>query len=175
MFERLNELVVVTLMEADGRLVQHIERPDEPRAGLRREPNALPLSAGYCICLTVECEVLDANIQHELQARDNLLYHDLRDVLLLCRKFERIEKIHRVLDGKRRKGDDIGTRRAGIMFRRLFDCAEKYIERLVTETRAGAYRACLVTKKVFCSESLALRACAVWRIEREKPRLHLGE
>ena len=44
--ERLDEAPVVALVQADRRLVEHVEHADEPAADLRREPDALRLAAG---------------------------------------------------------------------------------------------------------------------------------
>ena len=43
--ERLDQPPVVALVEADRRLVEHVEDPAEVRADLRREPDALRLAA----------------------------------------------------------------------------------------------------------------------------------
>ena len=44
--ERADEPRVVALMQADGRLVQHIADADQTAAHLRRQANALRLAAG---------------------------------------------------------------------------------------------------------------------------------
>ena len=44
--ERLDEPAVVALVEADRRLVEHVEHADEAGADLRRQPDALGLAAG---------------------------------------------------------------------------------------------------------------------------------
>ena len=43
---RLDEPVVVALVQADRRLVEDVEHADEARADLRRQPDALGLAAG---------------------------------------------------------------------------------------------------------------------------------
>ena len=44
--ERLDQAPVVALVQPDRRLVEHVEHADEPAADLRREPDALRLTAG---------------------------------------------------------------------------------------------------------------------------------
>ena len=44
--QRVDEALVVALVQADRRLVEHVEHADEPAADLRREPDALRLAAG---------------------------------------------------------------------------------------------------------------------------------
>ena len=44
--ERVDEALVVALVQPDRRLVEHVEHADEPAADLRREPDALRLAAG---------------------------------------------------------------------------------------------------------------------------------
>ena len=44
--QRLDEAVVVALVQADARLVEDVEDADEPRADLRRQPDPLGLAAG---------------------------------------------------------------------------------------------------------------------------------
>ena len=43
--ERLDQPLVVALVQADRRLVEHVQHADEPAADLRREPDALRLAA----------------------------------------------------------------------------------------------------------------------------------
>ncbi len=45
-FERLDQAVVVALMQADGGLVEDVENAAQARADLRGEADALALSAG---------------------------------------------------------------------------------------------------------------------------------
>ena len=44
--QRVDEPLVVALVQPDRRLVEHVEHADEPAADLRREPDALRLAAG---------------------------------------------------------------------------------------------------------------------------------
>ena len=44
--QRVDEALVVALVQPDRRLVEHVEHADQPAADLRREPDALRLAAG---------------------------------------------------------------------------------------------------------------------------------
>lgn len=44
----VDEPAVVALMKADGRFVEHVEHPDQTRADLRGQPDALRLTTGQC-------------------------------------------------------------------------------------------------------------------------------
>ena len=44
--ERLDEAAVVALVQADARLVEHVQHPGEAGADLGRQPDALRLSPG---------------------------------------------------------------------------------------------------------------------------------
>ena len=46
--ERVEQLVVIPLVQADGRLVEDIQNADEARADLRGQPDTLALAAGEC-------------------------------------------------------------------------------------------------------------------------------
>ena len=56
--QRLDEAVVVTLMEADAGLVEHIQHSGKPGADLCGEADALGLAAGEGSALAVELQVV---------------------------------------------------------------------------------------------------------------------
>ena len=47
-FQRLQQTVVVALMQADGRFVEHIKHPREPRPDLRGKTDTLAFPAAQC-------------------------------------------------------------------------------------------------------------------------------
>ena len=49
--ERLDEALVVALMQADRGLVEHVQHPNQARTNLRREPDALGFAAGEVAAL----------------------------------------------------------------------------------------------------------------------------
>ena len=63
--ERRQQLAVVALMQADRRLVEHVQHAGEVRADLRGEPDALPFAAGQRRGAAIEREVADADVVQE--------------------------------------------------------------------------------------------------------------
>src|SRR3989344_2047163 len=63
--QRLNETVIVALVQADSRLVKHIERAGQSAAELRGQSNTLRFPAGKRRGRAVERQVIKSYIQHE--------------------------------------------------------------------------------------------------------------
>ena len=66
--ERVDQALVVALVQADRRLVEHVEHADQPAADLRGEPDALGLAAGQRAPSAVERQVVEADVEQELRA-----------------------------------------------------------------------------------------------------------
>ena len=64
-----DEPVVVALVQADARLVQHVKHPRQARADLRGEPDALRLPAGQRAALAVEVQVAQADLHEKAKPR----------------------------------------------------------------------------------------------------------
>jgi len=60
---RVDEPLVVTLVESDRRLVEHVQHPDQAAADLRRESDALRLAAGQRRRRTIEAQVVEADVR----------------------------------------------------------------------------------------------------------------
>ena len=73
---------VVALMQADRRLVEHVEHPDQAGADLRGEPNALRLTAGQRGRRPRQRQVVQPDVEQEPEPRLDLLEHLARDRLL---------------------------------------------------------------------------------------------
>ncbi len=86
--ERLDEPPVVTLVQTDRRLVEHVQHADEPAADLRREPDALRLTAGERARRAVQREVVEPHVEHELQALEHFLEHALGDEPIPLRELQ---------------------------------------------------------------------------------------
>ena len=84
--ERFQEPRIVALVQADRRLVQHIEHAGQPRADLRGEPDALALAAGQRAGGAGQREVVEADIDQELQPLADFLQHAHGDFVLLRRQ-----------------------------------------------------------------------------------------
>ena len=61
------QLAVVALVQADRRLVEHVEHAGEVRADLRRQPDALPFAARQRRRAAAERQVADADVVEEPQ------------------------------------------------------------------------------------------------------------
>ncbi|MBV6516799.1 MAG: hypothetical protein HPKKFMNG_02489 [Planctomycetes bacterium] len=75
--ERVEQLVVVALVQADAGFVQHVGHADEPAADLCSQADALGLAAGERAALAIQRQVADADVKHEAQARADLTQHGL--------------------------------------------------------------------------------------------------
>ncbi len=74
-----DQLVVVALVQPDGRLVQHVEDPDQRRADLGCQAYPLGLAAGEGPGRAVEIEVAQADVEEEPHAGVDLLDDPLGD------------------------------------------------------------------------------------------------
>ena len=62
MLERRQQAIVVTLVQADRRLVQHVHDAGQSRADLRRKPNPLRLAAGERFSRAVERQIIEPDV-----------------------------------------------------------------------------------------------------------------
>ena len=83
--EDFDEALGVARVQADGRLVEHVERADEMRAERRGELDALRFAAGERGGEAVEREVVEADFVEESQARADFFEDFVGDVGLLGR------------------------------------------------------------------------------------------
>ena len=67
--ERLDEAAVVALVQADARLVEHVEHAREPRPDLGRQPDALRLAARERRGGTRQVQVVEADLEEEVEAQ----------------------------------------------------------------------------------------------------------
>ena len=98
--ERVYEPVVVALVQADGGLVEDIEHAHEAGADLRGQTDALGLAARERGGRTRQREVVEADVDEEAQARDDLLDHGPGDEALAVAELERLEERERFFAGK---------------------------------------------------------------------------
>ena len=75
--ERAEQALVVALVQADRRFVEHVHHADQSRADLRGEADALRFAAGQAVGLAIEREVIEADIDEEAQPLADFL-DDLR-------------------------------------------------------------------------------------------------
>ncbi len=107
--QRVEQPRVVALMQADGRLVQHVKHARQPRADLRGEPDALAFAAGERAGIAAEREIIEADIVQEAQALADLLQNARGDLVLLARELarQRPEPVVRRPDRKPRRLADM--------------------------------------------------------------------
>ena len=84
LLEGADELQVVPLVQADARLVQHVEHALELAADLGGETNALALAAGQGGRAAVQGEVAEAHVIEKPQPLADLLQHFLGDDRVLA-------------------------------------------------------------------------------------------
>ena len=84
--ERGDEALVVALVQADRGLVEDVEDAHQARADLRGQADALRLAARQRRRRALECEVVQADVHEEAQARLDLLDDGAGDALLLARE-----------------------------------------------------------------------------------------
>ena len=99
--QRLDEPVVVALVQPDGRLVQHVEHADQAGADLGGEPDALRLAAGQRGGRAVEREVVQADVDEEPEPGVHLLQHPLGDEHVAVAELEVAQDVGGVADRER--------------------------------------------------------------------------
>ena len=77
--EGVDEAVVVALVQADGRLVEHVQHADQAAADLAGQADALRLAAGQRGGRAAQRQVVEADVAEERQAGVDLLDHPLGD------------------------------------------------------------------------------------------------
>ena len=81
-FQRLQQAIVVAMMQSDRRLIQHIQHAAQLRANLRRQPNALAFAAAQRRRRAVERDVAQPDGVQEAQPLGNLLAGCVRQCVL---------------------------------------------------------------------------------------------
>ena len=98
-FQGGEQLVVVALVQSDGRLVKDIENAHQARADLRRQTDTLRLAAGERRARARERQVFESYRAQEAEAVFDLLQNTLADAHLLLGQRQLIHKVERVDDG----------------------------------------------------------------------------
>ena len=81
--ERVEQPRVVALVQADRRLVEHIEHAGEARADLRGEPDALALAARQRAGGARQGQIVEPDVAQEGQPVDDLLQDPVGDLVAL--------------------------------------------------------------------------------------------
>ena len=98
LLKRAEKLRVVSRVEADRRLVEHVEHAREARADLGGQPDPLALTAGERGGLAVKREVAEAHLVEECQPAADLLEQFGRDHTLRWIEDKLGEKLPRLGD-----------------------------------------------------------------------------
>ena len=98
--ERGEQPAVVALVQADRRLVEHVEHAGEVRADLRGQPDALPFPARERRGAARQREIADADLVEEAQALADLLEDAAGDQPSRARSGHRLEDLQRSLTGR---------------------------------------------------------------------------
>ena len=107
--QRLDEAVVVALVETDGGLVEHVEHTHEAGTDLRGQADALSLATREGAGRPVEREVVEADVEQKAQASADLLDDALGDLTLTRVEVDPVEEVRGLRDGQ---GADLGDRLA---------------------------------------------------------------
>ena len=75
LFQRVQQAAVVARVQADGRLVEHVQHAAQPAAHLRRQADALHFAAGKRGGGPGKRQILQAHVDQELQPVANLAAH----------------------------------------------------------------------------------------------------
>src|SRR6266481_798761 len=98
--ENVDEPLRVARMEADRRLVEHVERTYKMRTERRGELNPLGFSAGERGSQTVESKVVEADFVEELQTCTNFFENLVRDLQVPFGELQSGKKGARFFDGE---------------------------------------------------------------------------
>ena len=81
--QRVEQPLVVALVQADRGLVEHVEHAGQPRADLRGQPDALALAARQRAGAARQGEVVEPDVEQEAQPVADLLQDAGRDLVAL--------------------------------------------------------------------------------------------
>ena len=94
----LDQPAVVALVQPDRRLVEHVQRADEPGADLAGQADPLGLTAGQRAGRAGQRQVVEADVEQEPEPGVDLLGHPLGDHPLALGQLERGEELGGLAD-----------------------------------------------------------------------------
>ena len=98
MDKRTQQALVIALVQADRRLVQHVHNANQARTNLARQTNTLGFTAGKCLCRAGKCQVIQADVNEEFQTIADLFKDFFCNLRPLTCEFEIVEEFHRMTD-----------------------------------------------------------------------------
>ena len=105
-FERRQQAAVVAMMQADRRLVEHVEHAAQLRANLRGQTNALAFAAGKRRRRAVERNVIQSHGIQELQTLDHFVHDAPGDLFFAPRQLDASRHFERPRNRQRREFGD---------------------------------------------------------------------
>ena len=96
--QRGDEALVVALVQADGRLVQHVEDADEAAPDLAGQADALRLAARQRPGRAGQRQVVEPDVEEELHPLAHFLEHPVGDQVLAVRQLQRRHGVDRRRD-----------------------------------------------------------------------------
>ena len=98
--QRCQQPFIVALVQADARLVENVEHPNQPGADLGGEANPLRLAAAQRAAFAIERQVTEADVFEESKSRSDFFDNIARDLLLKLSELECGEKLVGLFDGQ---------------------------------------------------------------------------
>ena len=92
MLERADKAFIVTLMQADGGFIENVQNAHQARADLRSQTDTLRFAAGKGCSSTLQSQIIQAHIDQELQACNDLLRDRIRNRALLAIEMQVVEE-----------------------------------------------------------------------------------
>ena len=107
MRQRIQQPVVVARMQADGRLIEHIQHAAQLRSDLRRQPDALRFAAGKRGGGALQAQIIEAHGHQKFQPVADLIHRPPADLLFALRKASTPARLSRAAstDMPRQLGD----------------------------------------------------------------------
>ncbi len=135
MDKRTQQALVITLVQADRRLVQHVHNANQARTNLARQTDTLCFTARKRFCRAGKRQVIQADVNEEFQTIADLFKDFFCNLRPLTCEFEIVEEFHRMTDAHVGDGGQ----------RRILDI---HVARFPTQTRSFAAGAWAIADKL---------------------------
>jgi len=96
--QRVDQALVVALVQPDRRFIEHVERSDKPAADLARKSDALRFPTGKSSSVARQGEIVEADVEQEPKPGVDLLRDALGDQPIALTEFEAGKELRRLGD-----------------------------------------------------------------------------